>query len=82
MCWLERKEEEEEGLSCVCWLDRNAIDPPKSNHQVIGVQECMVMDGLKEAILDFVGRDDYMWCVVLFVVCQGAGSGLVLGGGF
>ena len=31
--------------------------------QVIGVQECMVMDSLKEALLDHVGRDTYMWWV-------------------
>ena len=30
---------------------------------VIGVQECMVMEGLKEAILDHVGRDAFMWYV-------------------
>lgn len=40
--------------------DRRA---PRHTTQVIGVQECMVMDGLKEAILDHVGRETYMWSV-------------------
>lgn len=30
---------------------------------VIGVQECMIMDQLKEAIRDYLGRESYMWYV-------------------
>lgn len=38
------------------WIPREGVAV-----YVIGVQECMVMEGLKEAILDYVGRDTFMW---------------------
>ena len=40
-------------------------NPCRHLTQVIGVQECLILEQLKEAIRDYLGRELYVWCVRL-----------------